>query len=146
MTGKKWDLLDTVDQRRAWTLFHKTKPALLIASPPCTVFSILQRMNSQPGEEGYKRAVAMVELAVDMCIAQHKAGRLFVFEHPATASSWKLQCLQHLSKMENMYEVDFDMCRFGMKVMTNTGEEGLAKKTTKVYTNSEAIYGLLASM
>ena len=41
-------------------MFHKTKPELLAASLPLLV-------------------LAKVEIAVNMCLAQHEAGRKFVF-------------------------------------------------------------------
>ena len=72
VTGKTWNLLNSQEQRRAWNLFYKAKPKLLAASPPLLV-------------------LAKVEMAVDMCLAQHEAGRKFVFEHPASASSWNLR-------------------------------------------------------
>ena len=69
VTGKTWDLLNSQEQKRAWNLFYKAKPKLLAALPPLLV-------------------LAQVEMSVNMCLAQHVAGRKFVFEHPASASSW----------------------------------------------------------
>ena len=124
-------------------MFYKDKPKLLVASPPCTLFSILQNWNPKPNSEAYEKAVNMIELAVDMCIAQHKAGRKFVFEHPASATSWKLPCLQKLANLKGMYSADFDMCAFGQTVTKSNGETGLAKKRTRIYTNNGAIHGLV---
>lgn len=143
VTGRTWDLLNPEDQRAAWTVFHKTRPKLLVASPPCTLFSCLQNLNGKPDPEKYRKAVKMVEFAVDMCVAQHRAGRRFVFEHPATASSWKLPCLQKLAELKGMYSVDFNMCCFGMKVTKPDGKTGMVLKQTRVYTNSESIDSLL---
>ena len=39
VTGKTWDLLNPQEQKRAWTLFDKTKPKLLEASPPLCVLA-----------------------------------------------------------------------------------------------------------
>ena len=33
------------DQERAWKIVRRDKPALLIGSPPCTSFSMLQKLN-----------------------------------------------------------------------------------------------------
>ena len=139
VTGKTWDLLNPADQRAAWTMFHKTRPKLLVASPPCTLFSALQNLNGKPVPEEYKKAVKMIEFAVDMCTAQSRAGRHFIFEHPATASSWKRPCLQRLAELTGMYSVDFNMCCFGMEVTKPSGEKGLASKQTRVYTNSVVV-------
>ena len=69
VTGKTWHLLNSQEQNRARNLFYKAKPKLFAASSPLLV-------------------LATVEMAVSMCLAQHVAGRNFVFEHPASVSSW----------------------------------------------------------
>ena len=86
-------------------MLYKTKPKLLAASPP------LLRL-------------AKVEMAVNMCFAQHEAGRKFVFEHPASASSWNFPSLRRLSKKKSgVYSFDSDLL--------------------KIYTNSETIDELI---
>ena len=65
----------------------------MIASPPCTLFSILQQITGDPRIRVpalWKEAVEMVQFAFKCCEEQRKNGRLFLFEHPLTASSWKL--------------------------------------------------------
>ena len=41
--------------------------------------------------------------------------------------------------MDNMYSVDFDQCMFGQTVEKRDGSRGLARKRTRIYTNSEVI-------
>ena len=67
----------------------ETKPKLLVASPPLLV-------------------LAKVEMAVNMCLAQHEAGRKFVFEHPASASSWNFLSLRRLVEISGIYSFDSD--------------------------------------
>eukprot|EP00974_Lingulodinium_polyedra_P112515 10885177-Lingulodinium_polyedra.AAC.1 len=55
VTGRTWDLLDPVDQRAAWTVFYKTRPKLLVASPPCTLFSAPQNFNGKPDPVEYQK-------------------------------------------------------------------------------------------
>ena len=143
VTGRKWDLSDVADQRRAKNMIYKHKPQLLTVSPPCTLFSALQNLSGGVKDEvALRKAVALVEFAVELCMIQHKAGRWFVFEHPASATSWRLPCLKQLTSERGMYEVVLHMCQFGMTQHDAQGE-GLVKKPTRVYTNSEAIDGLL---
>ena len=59
-------------------------------------------------------AIFMFELAVEMRIAQAKAGRWLVFEHPVGATSWSLPCMERLRGVVDAHEVNFDMCQFGM--------------------------------
>ena len=87
VTRRTWDLLNSQEQKRAWNLFCKTKPELLAASPPLLV-------------------LAKVEMAVNMCLAQHEAGRKCAFEHPASASSWNLPSLRRLADISGIYSFD----------------------------------------
>ena len=78
-------------------MFYKAKPKLLAASPPLLV-------------------LAEVEMAVNMCLAQHEAGRKFVFEHPASASSWKFASLRRFAEISGIYSFDSDL----LKIHTNS--------------------------
>ena len=144
VTGRKWDLTDVTDIRRAWGLLRRSRPKLLIASPPCTLFSTLQNLTGgvQDGPK-YREAVAMVELAVEMCIEQCRNKRYFIFEHPRSATSWRLPCLQRLASLPGMRYSDFDMCCFGM-TQPQHGIETPVRKPTRIFTNSSAIDGLVA--
>ena len=79
-------------------------PKLLAASPPLLV-------------------LAEVEMAVNMCLAQDEAGRKFVFEHPASASSWNFASLRRFAEISGIYSFDSDLL--------------------KIYTNSETIDELI---
>ena len=97
VTGKTWDLLNSQEQKRAWNFFYKAKPKLLAASPPLLV-------------------LAKVEMAVNMCLAQHEAGRKFVFEHQASASLWNFASLRRLAEISGIYSCDSDL----VKINTNS--------------------------
>ena len=45
VTGRTWDLLNPKDQQAARSLFYRTRPKLLVASPPCTKFCALQNFH-----------------------------------------------------------------------------------------------------
>jgi len=138
-TGRKWNLLDPKTQDAARSLVRRTRPRLLIASPPCTLFS--QLLNISGGvkdEKKWSEAVQMVEFAVEMCILQHRAGRKFIFEHPAGAKSWKLPCLEKLRDITGVEAVVLNMCRFGMELEDKMGR-GLVYKPTRIVTNSRTI-------
>ena len=63
ITGRNWVLLNPKDVNAAWSLFYQTQPKLLVTFPPY-----------KPDGE------LMIELAIDMCLAQAKAGRYFALE------------------------------------------------------------------
>ena len=87
-------------QKKAWNLFCKTKPKLLIAFP--------SRLDQDWSS-------SKVDLAANMCMSQYKAGRKLVFEHPASSLSWSLSCVKRLGDLSGIYSVDFD----GMRLFTN---------------------------
>ena len=138
-TGRKWDLRDAKTKEAARNLVRRVKPKLLIASPPCTLFSQLQNLSGGVKDrERWNEAVQMVEFAVELCLLQHRAGRRFVFEHPAGASSWKLECLDKLREVAGVESVVLNMCRFGM-VMEDKLGKGMIYKPTRICTNSPTI-------
>ena len=64
----------------------------------------MQNLNDKPSQEDLDQAIAYVDLCVAMCRAQAKAGRFYMFEHPAYASSWKLESLNSLRYEESSWE------------------------------------------
>ena len=79
---------------------------------------------------------------MELCKIQKSAGRVFVFQHPATASSREIDCLQRLFRSEGVYEGLFDMCCYGMTAEDDQGI-GPVRKTTRVITNAEEVAAAL---
>ena len=68
VTGRTWDLNAEQDKRRARGLQGSHKPELLIAAPPCILFSTLQNLRKSPVDaEEMKKAEGMVDYAVESC-------------------------------------------------------------------------------
>ena len=93
-TGKRWNLNDPHVVRAAWRLLYKSKPQLLICSPPCTVFSQIQGLNEPVSLERWEEAISYIDLCVSMCRAQLRAGRHFVLPRRSTTPN-TLSALQH---------------------------------------------------
>ena len=74
--------------------------------------------------------------AIKLYRIQHDAGRFFLHEHPASASSWRLPEIQSLMEDLGIKKVNAHMCRFKMMSEDKQGK-GLAKKPTGFLTNSE---------
>ena len=90
--GRAWDFRKAEDRRRARAQIREEQPFLVIGSPPCTEFCAIQNLNRHrwsPAEVRRRHAEAMVLLgfAVEVYWLQLEAGRHFLHEHPATASS-----------------------------------------------------------
>jgi len=141
ITGQKWDLRRRHVQDKVLMMLRRDKPGVVVACPPCTLFSQLQNLSEAPQTrvpEKWAEAVEMVNFAAKVCTEQMKAGRKFVFEHPLTATSWSLESLVALRKTAGVFQATTHMCAFGMKSRDVDGE-GLVLKPTRFLTNSEAI-------
>ena len=83
----------------------------------------------------HNQAVRHHELCIALYREQIKAGRYFVHEQPASASSWSLYCTREVGRMKGVVTVRADMCQFGPKTV-HKGHEGYARKPTRFMTNS----------
>ena len=92
--GRPWnfDLADC--RRRAKELVRSTRPLMLIACPPCTLFSTLQNLNPAKDSEAFKKAcsqaAAYIRFSIELVELQLVGGRYFPFEHPRSATCWEL--------------------------------------------------------
>ena len=140
--GIVWDLSLKERQEKALELLETMAPWLLIVSPPCTMFSTLQGFNFKKQDEEQVRprmeeAIEHIAFSVLLCIRQAEAGRKYMFEHPAGASSWQTKLVNKLFLYRDSDRVNFDFCQAGMK-LRKTGE-GIVKKRTGIMTNSIAL-------
>ena len=107
-------------------------------------FSSLQNLNykdmkAQDLIDKIRAAMEHLDFSMELCEAQAKAGRLFLFEHPVQARSWSLSFVKRLFKLKNVCTVDFDFCQFGVQ------SEGYpVKKRTRIMINSPRIANRLA--
>ena len=143
--GRAWDFCRADCRAAARKLVLEQRPLLLIGSPMCTWFSILQefdqaRKQTLAWQEGYRKAVAHIKFVFELYDLQLQGGRYFLHEHPASATSWRLPevvafCAQH----PQLYAVLGDMCQFGMTTAEPGGEKTPAKKRTRWLTNSACL-------
>ncbi len=86
-----WDFTLKRHQEAALTYVEEMRPKLIIGSPECTMFSSLQTMNkkywSRETKVRYMEAVEHIKFVVKLYRKQVEAGRWFLHEHPAGASS-----------------------------------------------------------
>ncbi len=147
--GLPWDFTDQAKRKKAKDMLRRDKPMMLIMSPMCGPFSKLQevfnypKMDPKDVEEKIREAMVHLKFTVEMCLLQHEAGRLFLFEHPASASSWDSEIIQSLAGVNGVHKTKFDFCMLGMTTTDKHGKRVPAKKRTAVLTNSDAIATLL---
>ena len=106
--GMPWDFSLEAKRKRAVELLERDKPLLLVACPMCGPFSGMQSINyAKMSREDVKAklrdAMAHVKFALDMCLRQYRAGRFFVFEHPASASSWATAMMKDMMRLEGVH-------------------------------------------
>ena len=92
VTKRKYDLSRDSDVAVARQLILRDRPKLLVLSPPCTMFSILQNLTWRGDPVAQERftqrkaaAVKLLETAVLLARVQMLVGGVFLFEHPASA-------------------------------------------------------------
>ena len=114
-----WDFNLASQRAKAVRLLDAEKPLMLIACPMCGPFSSLNYWNYQKSDDQTVRqklesALTHLKFFLELCIRQYKAGRCFVFEHPAAASSWTTQLVQKVLSLEGVYLSKFDFCQLGV--------------------------------
>ena len=123
----------------------RKRPFCVIGCPPCTVFSVLQAANpnkdSPELRQRYYEALGFLGFCAEVYRMQAGAGRLYIHEHPASASSWKIDPMKTLAAEYGAYLVKGDQCMFGLMTRTIGGGEAPAKKHTMFLTNSLAVAG-----
>ena len=135
--GNYWDFNDVKMREKARNYIIKNKPLLLIGSPMCTAYSILQKMNypTPKSIECRRQADVHMKFVSELYELQIKEGRYFLHEHPWHATSWQLPFIQKIMNQHGTYTVKGSMCQFGMIVEGSQGR-GLARKDTGFMTNS----------
>ena len=92
--GKSWDFNDEEKRRKAKALVTRDRQWLLIGSPMCTAFSILQNISKHLNVERkkieFKRATTHIKFTCELYKLQIDRGRYFLHEHPRGATSSKL--------------------------------------------------------
>ena len=130
--GNPWDFDRTSMRKKARKLIREQKPSLLIGSPMCRAFSMLQGLNQfRMGPEKWKKILehgrSHLKFVCELYHIQAKAGRYFVHEHPSGASSWKGKCVVECAKLPGSVTITSDLCQFGMMSQDMHGP-GLIKK------------------
>jgi hypothetical protein len=143
--GNPWDFDVPEQRRRARHRIEQDKPMLLVGSPMCTAFSAWQRINNRKRDptivsREYIRAMIHIRFTMELYQLQHAAGRYFLHEHPAQASSWAEPVVERIAKMEGVRVVVGDQCQFG--AVDAAG--GPIKKPTKFMTNCGGVADYLS--
>jgi hypothetical protein len=140
LTG--WDFRDEGLRSLSIKLLTVLNVVFLILSPPCTIFSELQRlwnikkMSKETFDKKWNEGMVYLNHSMECALVQIRSGRYFVFEHPWKASSWNTSIVQHVLAQPGVKTVDFDQCSLGL---TSKIHKLPMRKRTKLMTNSETV-------
>ena len=87
----------------------------------------------------------MMRFGSELCKIQHRSGRVFVFEHPSTATSWEDASVKGLMQMPGVVLFVTDMCCYGMIAEDKKGVVPV-RKTTKILTNIPEVADALSDL
>lgn len=99
--GEPWDFDELHMRNKAVRRVIRDRPMLFIGSLMCTEFCIWMAINHKlmPPEvvaERLRKAKQHLRFCTQLYKLQLDAGRYFLHEHPAGATSWKEQCVQRI--------------------------------------------------
>ena len=112
------DLSDPSVQAQVWRDLETLKPRLVLGSPPCAPFSLIQSLNkdSKRKREALEKGLAHLRFCCQVYEWCCWHGVFFLHEHPATAWSWKLPEVQALLTLPDVSTVKMHQCRYGQTV------------------------------
>jgi hypothetical protein len=93
-----WNLSEPAVVAKAWAAWKESEPTFLMLSPMCKAFSTLQNLTkgSEKHHATLREGMDHMNLSMKLAKAQHEAGRYFLFEHPWSAWSWKLEAVREV--------------------------------------------------
>ena len=129
--GEPWDFSRPSMRAKAERLLDEQAPLLLIGTPMCTAFSTWQYINNKkrdPRIVAAERKSGLQHLTW-MCKLykkQAQAGRLFLHEHPAHATSWNERCIHEVLQLKGVARITGDQCQYGQET---EGGQPIRKQT-----------------
>ena len=131
LTG--WDFSQTGIKAKLFQLLVQLNIFFIMMSPTCTMFSALQalwnfkRMSRDVIDRRMKEALGFIEHCMALARVQIERSNFFCFEHPASSSAWKLECVQEVSRLPGVFKITFDQCQCGL--VTPLGRRPMRKRT-----------------
>ena len=138
------------DRKRALERIRAEEPYLVVGSPPCTMFSQLNvNLNAKKmGKEEWGRRLRSAEVLLTFAVAVYRvqvlAGRHFLHEHPAGATSWSHPAVGKLLAQDGVGAVVAHQCEFGLETSADGGGRAPAMKPTRFMSSSPAVLEALS--
>ena len=147
--GSPWDLSKQEDQDLAEALVVQTKPRLLIGSPPCTAWCILNqhltfpKMDPSRVQQIMTQAREHIQFVCRRYRLQLDNTRFILHEQPLTAKNWLEPCVTQLLDLKNVQVVTGHRCQYGLTAPDADGLPAPALKPTRWMSNSRCMLARL---
>ena len=131
--GRPWDFDNAEQRSKAREQLRRDQPLVLIGSPMCTAFCRLQSINFARMDPDRVRAILSrarmhLNFVCSLYEEQVKAGRFFLHEHPAGASSWNVPGMQRLMSHHDVHYAKMDQCMYWQNSRNSHGIKTPARK------------------
>ena len=120
-----YDLLDAETRQEVKEHVRTVKPGLVVISPPCTLFTLLQNLSQKLREANpellkehlrkLRRAKVLLRFGVEMAKEVLEYGGIFLFEHPVTSRAWQERELLQLLEKDEVKLAKCDQCMYGLR-------------------------------
>ena len=116
------------------------EPLLVVGSPMCAAFSTWQYLNAHRADpeelrRAWSQALVHMRFACEIYQMQIDAGRYFLHEHPAYATSWHQECVKTILAQSGVDTVINDQCQFGQR----DAQGNPIRKPTRWMSNADAV-------
>ena len=141
--GKAWAFDNEDKRQKVRAMIKRDKPWLVIGSPMCRAFSMLQlhnraRIGEQRCKQMLQKGLRHLAFCCEIYMMQIQGNRMFLREHLAYATNWESDEVKQVENMDGVMTVIEDMCAVGMTSTDATGEAPVLKPT-KFMTNCPEI-------
>ena len=147
--GLPWDFDDPAKRAKAEQKLDDEQPQVLIGSPMCTAFCTWQKLNhARMDPEIVRREMVRARVHLDFTMHLYRkqvaAGRLFLHEHPAHATSWQEPTVKAIMELPGVGRIDADQCQYGSEVQFGRYKGEPVKKPTGFMSNGPKILQALS--
>ncbi len=147
-----WDFDKPEDVKRCWATLEEEDPYLVIGSPLCYPFSVLQNLSAgkrnaeqeAKAKELYDKAVRHLQFMAEVYAWQVGRGKKFLHEHPWSSKSWRMEMMVSVATLPGVEVRRGHQCVHGLRDVDDHGREGPVKKETGWMSNCTEILDAVA--
>ena len=86
-------------------------------------------------QKKFQEAMTLLTFGITVCLDQQIRGKLYMFEHPWSAMSWRQNVIQRVLRLPSTYVARTDQCCFGLTDL----DHNPIRKRTGIMSNSRHV-------